>query len=63
MKLRQRILRMLFPSCENERMQFRMAMNCASAHAEDLSRTACLVVEDLSCTGRKPAPDKGSKPT
>lgn len=61
--LAQRILRLVQPKTESQRRDFRMLLACASAHAEDLNRTACFLAEDIACTGRKPAPDKGSKPT
>lgn len=63
MKLRQKILQLLSPATEKERQQFRMVLSCATAHAEDLNRTACLLVDDLKCTGKHLQPAKGVKPT
>lgn len=63
MKLRQKILQLLSPATEKERQQFRMVLSCATAHAEDLNRTACLLVDAMRCTGRRQLPSKGSKPT
>lgn len=38
MNLRQRILRFFQPDTERERVSYRAAVMCASAHAEELNR-------------------------
>jgi hypothetical protein len=49
MKLSQRILRLFGRKTEHQRREFRMALACATAHAEDLTRTTCFLVNKLHC--------------
>lgn len=42
MKLREKIMRILAPECERQRMEFREARQRVEAHAEHLSRTLVL---------------------
>jgi hypothetical protein len=62
MNLSQRILRLFSRKNEDQRMAFRMAINMASATAEDLNRAACFMADEFRCTGKIPVDPKGRKP-
>lgn len=48
MSLRQRLLRFFQPKTERERQDYRLAVACASAHAEELDRCVRQLVDSPS---------------
>lgn len=54
MTLSQWFLRLVSRKAEDQRMIFRMAINCASAHADDLNRTACYLIARIKQDEHKP---------
>lgn len=63
MKLSQRLLRLIDRKTEDQRREFRMALSCAAATAEDLNRTVCFMADSIKCSGKQTVPAKGKKLT
>lgn len=63
----QRILRIVQPGTESQRRDFRMTLACASAHAEELNRGVCTLLDTLRDRpdrgGKQLPPGRGAKPT
>ena len=48
MKLAQRVMKILAPSCERQRMEFREGLAKVQAHTEDLMRTMRFTPEEAA---------------
>jgi len=53
-KLYQKVMRFLAPSCERQRMEFREALAKLNAHAEDLQRTMRFKPEEVTWKPQSP---------